>query len=73
MIVMQEKGVVGKNCSLFSLCLQLALMADVNIRTLQQYEIGNKDLRKASADTIYRLSKVLSCPMEELILADEMV
>jgi len=31
------------------------------------YEQRNKNINKASADTIYRLAKVLGCTMESLI------
>jgi len=31
------------------------------------YEQRNKDINKASADTIYRIAKVLGCTMEDLM------
>lgn len=31
------------------------------------YEQRNKDINKASAETLYRISKVLGCTMEDLI------
>ena len=45
----------------------LAEKTGVNLRTLQQYEIGSKDLSKASAATVYALSKELGCSMEDLV------
>ncbi len=39
----------------------------VNLRTLQQYEIGSKDLKKASGITLFMLSRKLGCTMEDLI------
>jgi len=47
---------------------ELAKAADVNIRTLQQYESGAKDISKASAATVVSLGKVLKCPVEDFIL-----
>ena len=46
----------------------LAEAAGVNIRTLQQYEIGDKDLRKASADKVISMAKVLHCRPEDMVL-----
>jgi hypothetical protein len=34
------------------------------------YEQRNKDINKASVDTVYRLSKALGCVMEDLIERD---
>ena len=45
----------------------LAKKSDVSLRSIQMYEQRNKDINKASADTIYRISKVLGCSMEDLI------
>ena len=46
---------------------ELAKEADVNLRTLQQYEIGAKDIRKASVSTLESLSKVLKCDVKDLL------
>lgn len=46
---------------------QLANESGINLRTLQQYEIGAKDLDKASASTVLALSKTLKCDIEDLI------
>ena len=46
---------------------QLAREANVNLRTLQQYEIGAKDLGKASANTVLALCEVLNCEPKDLI------
>lgn len=45
----------------------LAITANVNKRTLQQYEIEAKDLAKASAASVLALSRALGCTVEELI------
>ena len=46
---------------------QLSKEAGINLRTLQQYEIGAKDISKASVSTVISLSKVLNCSVQELI------
>lgn len=46
---------------------KLAERSGVSLRSIQMYEQRNKNINKASADTLYRLSKVLGCTMEDLI------
>ena len=46
---------------------ELSEAAGVNIRTLQQYEVGTKSLNKAAAESIISLAHVLNCRVEELI------
>jgi DNA-binding XRE family transcriptional regulator len=45
---------------------QLASESGVNLRTLQQYEIGAKDINKASVATVLALSRVLKCDVKDL-------
>lgn len=45
---------------------ELARKSGVNLRSIQMYEQRNKDINKASADTLYRIAKVLGCTMEDL-------
>ena len=45
----------------------LADRSEVSIRMIEQYEQGRKDLSKASADTVLRLAKALSCKVEDLL------
>ncbi|MBO4266722.1 MAG: helix-turn-helix transcriptional regulator [Lachnospiraceae bacterium] len=45
----------------------LSKSSGVNLRTLQQYEIGDKDIRKASVDKVLALSNVLHCYPEDII------
>ena len=45
----------------------LAEKADVSVRMIEQYEQGKKDIRKAAADTVLRLSRTLHCSMEDLM------
>lgn len=45
----------------------LANAAEVNVRMLQYYEQGAKDINKAEAFTVYKLAQALNCTMEELL------
>ena len=40
---------------------ELSELTGVNLRTLQQYEIGSKDINKASGQTINSLARALHC------------
>ena len=46
---------------------ELARRTGVNLRTLQQYEIGDKDIRKASAQSVLALARTLCCQPEDLL------
>lgn len=46
---------------------ELAKRSGVSLRSIQMYEQRNKNINKASVDTLYRLAKVLGCTMEDLI------
>lgn len=46
---------------------KLAELAELNIRTLQDYEQGRKDLNNAKAITVYKLAKILNCNIEDLL------
>ena len=46
---------------------ELAERSGVSLRSIQMYEQRNKNINKASADTMYRLAKALGCTMEDLI------
>ncbi|MBQ4650404.1 MAG: helix-turn-helix transcriptional regulator [Firmicutes bacterium] len=46
---------------------ELAERSGVSLRSIQMYEQRNKNINKASADTVYRLAKVLGCPIEDLL------
>ena len=45
---------------------ELAKHSGVSLRYIQMYEQRNKNINKASVDTIYSLAKVLGCTMEDL-------
>ena len=46
---------------------ELARRSQVSLRSIQMYEQRQKDINKASVETVHRLSKVLGCTMEDLI------
>ena len=46
---------------------ELAKRSGVTLRSIQMYEQRNKDINKASADALYRISIVLGCSMESLL------
>ena len=46
---------------------ELSARSGVTLRSIQMYEQRNKNINKASAETVLRLSKVLGCAMEDLI------
>ena len=46
---------------------ELAIRSGVSLRSIQMYEQRNKDINKASAETLYRISKVLGCTIENLL------
>lgn len=50
-------------------CTQSALAkrSGVSLRSIQMYEQRNKDINKASVETVYRLAKVFGCTVEDLI------
>lgn len=50
-------------------CTQAALAKEsgVTLRSIQMYEQRRKDINKASAETLYRIAKVLGCTIENLI------
>ena len=46
---------------------QLSEISGVNLRMIQHYEQGVKDINLAQATTLYKLAQVLKCGMEELL------
>lgn len=46
---------------------ELSERSGVSLRSIQMYEQRNKNINKASADTIYSLAKVLGCTIEDLM------
>lgn len=46
---------------------ELSELADVSFRTIQQYEQRQKDINRASGETLMKLAHVLGCNMEDMI------
>ena len=46
---------------------ELARKAEVPVRTIQQYEQKQKDIKSAKIDTVIRLAKALRCDVEDLM------
>ena len=46
---------------------ELAKRSNVSLRSIQMYEQRNKDINRASAETVLSLAKVLGCTMEDLL------
>ena len=46
----------------------LALLSNVPIRTIRSYEQNKSDICKAQYETLYKLSKVLDCSVDDLVL-----
>ena len=46
---------------------ELALKSGVSLRSIQMYEQKNKDINKANAISLYMMSKVLNCSIEDLL------
>lgn len=51
--------------------VQLAFKANMNLRTLQSYEIGNLSIDRASFTTIVKLCEILMCSPIEFLEEDE--
>ncbi len=46
---------------------ELAEKSNVSLRSIQMYEQKNKDINKAGAESVYRLSRTLGCSVESLL------
>ena len=46
---------------------RLAEASGVSLRSIQMYEQGHNDIEKAQGNTLYRLSRVIGCSIEDLI------
>ena len=54
--------------TLYGLSLaELSKRSGVSLHSIQMYEQRNKDINKASAAALYRISRVLGCTMEDLL------
>ena len=50
---------------------KLSEISGVNLRTLQDYEQGKKDINKVAGITLYKLSEALECKIEDLLELEE--
>ena len=48
---------------------ELAKRSGVSLRSIQMYEQKNKDINKASVESVHRMAKVLGCTIEDLMEA----
>ena len=46
---------------------QLAAKAGISLRTLQHYEIGDRDIRKAAIETGLRIADALGCNINDIL------
>lgn len=45
----------------------LAKLSGTSLRSIQMYEQKNKDINKANVETLYKISKILGCNIEDLL------
>lgn len=46
---------------------KLSELSGVNVRMIQHYEQGTRDINIAQANTLHKLAQALQCNMEELL------
>lgn len=46
---------------------ELAKKAGISLRTLQHYECGDRDIRKAAIETGLRIAKALGCNINDIL------
>lgn len=46
---------------------EVAERSGINLRSLQDYEQGHKDISRAKGETLYRLSLAIGCTVEQLL------
>lgn len=51
---------------------QLAELADVNVRTLQYYEQGVKDINGAKLNTLLSLANALECSIADIVTDEKL-
>ena len=51
---------------------ELAYLADVNVRLIQDYEQGRKKINGAAGIRLYKLARALHCSIEDLLELDQM-
>lgn len=53
--------------------IELSEKSGVNLRMIQYYEQGFKDINKAQGITLYYIAQVLECEIEDLLNLEEVV
>ena len=46
---------------------ELAKRSGISLRTIQHYEIADKDIRKAAVETVIALADAIGCDLNEII------
>ena len=46
---------------------ELAKATGINIRSIQAYEIGDRDINKAQAISVYKIAMVLKCDVKDIL------
>ena len=52
---------------------ELAEETGINIRTIEAYEQGRKDINGAKLKTLLKLCKVLNCNLEDIVTDTELI
>ena len=47
--------------------VELSRRSGVGLRSIQMYEQRNKDINKASAETVFALARTIGCRLEDLL------
>ena len=63
-VIRKEKGYTQK---------RLAKESNVNLKTIQSYENGFKNINKASGEILYKLAVTLRVPIEDLLEEKETI
>lgn len=53
--------------------IELSEKSGVNLRMIQYYEQGFKDINKAQGITLYNIAQALGCKIEDLLNLEEVV
>ena len=67
-----RKNLFPRNAPLFTGQAELSELSGVKLRSIQMYEQRVNSIDKAQAGTVYKLSRVLGCTVEDLLESPEM-
>lgn len=51
---------------------ELAAVSGVKLRTIQTYEIGNRDINSARLDTLCKLALAMNCTLYDILTDDQL-